>query len=318
MCCFILRRRCSRIRNICPGFIPHEPMNSPCTMKCSLRLVLLLVLVTAGAQAQVNIYPKRVMVSNSQRSSDVLVSNTGVAPVEISAKALFAIIRSDSLGNTYFDSTGSDAEMARSCHGWAKVFPKQFTLLPGEERTVRVIMTPPASLGDGEYRARLMISSAVVEPPLTPEANDTAVVITDVRLRIHSSLPLIFRKGKVETGIAITSLAARHVDSNLSLVVADLGVTGNSAYRGTVQAVLRSADGSRLDTASEQVTVELNRRQALPFRRIAEGTYRLDVSSRAVFTGTAMESVLAAPPVEQSYDLVVSRSEMILRPRVGN
>ena len=274
---------------------------------------LLLVLAGHSVEAQVYISQKRVIISGGKRSFELSVSNPGSVPLEIGAEVQFNVIRSDSLGTSFFDSTGSEQEQGMSCHGWTKVFPRQLTLNPGEERSIRILASPPATLSEGEYRARLVISSVPVDAPIA-SSFDTTAITTHVRLRLFMSLPLIYRKGSVTAQAEIRQVTARLIDTT-TYVLVDLGLKGNAAYRGTLFGIIRRTDGSVVDSVNEQFAAEIDYRQGLRFPRIADGSYRLDVRSEAVLRGSAQESVLPAAPVARSYTMNVSGSTIELRPR---
>ncbi len=279
-----------------------------------LRSIAPCLLLLAGSAdillAQIEVSPVRVLLTSRQRDIEVFVSNPLDEAVEVETRFGFKVLRSDSLGNRTLDTVASAGEMANSCRNWLKLYPQKLTLPPRSTRSVRIIATPPEAIADGEYWARLELIGEKVgrAKPVTVDTNGISV---DLKMRLNVGIPITYRKGQVETGVAISNVQARRVDTNL-MVMIDTRRLGNAAYRGTLKAVLRGADGSDLAAREDEFTNEHELRNVLNFTNVPlpEGRYKLDIESRSVRTGTVSEMVLAAPPVTRSYSLLVSGSEI--------
>jgi hypothetical protein len=109
----------------------------------------------------------------------------------------------------------------------------------------------------------------------------------------------------VETGIIINNLTLRP-RSDGTLLLIDLASTGNAAYRGTLTAVLRGADGGVVGSVDEQFTVEFTLRKGLMLPKLSPGRYRLEVESKSVKRGGASDVVIPAPTLRNVYELSVT------------
>lgn len=268
-------------------------------------VAVFLVALAAVASAQIEVAPTRVLLSMRDRSKEVNVINNSTNPVEVTADLGFKLIRSDSLGRMSLDSSASPEEASRSCERFLKIFPRKFILAPGASRMVRVLIVPGDSTDEGEYWGRIIFGST---PIIRVPAEDTTDAIrTNLTMRIELDLPVIFRKGNVQTGIEFEGLTARN-EGEATVALLDTKRTGNSAYRGTLVAVLKGADGSEVARTEEQFTTEFKLRKRLQFPKLSEGSYTLELESKSVKKGAANEAVIPSDPVSKTYALTVSKT----------
>jgi hypothetical protein len=292
--------------------MPHYPISGRALW---FLVTAALLLVAAGQSiAQVDINPNRIIIQSSDPSREVDLRNSGDKPIEVGIQVLFAIWRSDSNGEANLDTSGTPREMALSCARWMKVFPKQFTLQPNSSRKVRILLTPPAGTPDGEYLARLDISNNTLALP-NPSADTVSDGITvSVHSVLHLSVPVMFRKGKYQTGLVIGALHAEQREKGTAVFV-EAEPTGNAAYRGTLYGVLRDQSGKLVDSVTNAFIAEIPQRLRFDFRKLQSGSYRLTVESQSVLLGTAAETVIRAEPVKGEYDLTASGAGITITPR---
>lgn len=264
------------------------------------------------ASAQIEVAPTRVILTMRERSQEINVSNPSDNQVEVNADLGFKLIRTDSLGSQTLDSARTAEEASRSGRNWVKIFPRRFTLAPRSSRLVRVMVTIPDSAATGEYWARLIVAGTPLNSTLPVDLDSAQGIETNISMRMELDLPIIIRKGNVETGIALEGLQGRQTPENTVLLV-DTRRTGNSAYRGTVNAVVRDGSGSEIASVSEQYTTEFALRKALRLPRLSNGTYTVRVESQSVKLGGANEAVIPAPTVAATYTLAVNGSAIEVR-----
>src|SRR5204862_7437145 len=87
----------------------------------------------------------------------------------------FVIPISDSLGHFALPTVERPDSTLPSAAAWVQAFPRRLTIAPLERQTVRLLVTPPAGLPDGEYWARLIISARGGKLPLRRAAETAAV-----------------------------------------------------------------------------------------------------------------------------------------------
>jgi P pilus assembly chaperone PapD len=284
--------------------------------RVSLPALLLLLVFAAGSQslmAQVEVAPTRVILSMRERAREVKVINPTETPMEIEASLDFQLIRSDSLGAITLDSAQNPQERARSCHGWLKVFPRRFVLLPHASRSIRVLVQPPDSIGDGEYWGRLVVGSVPIDHDLAAGGDTTEGISTSLTMKLELSLPVIYRKGVAETGIEIKSANVKRVDADL-LALFDLARRGNSAWRGTIFVNLRSSDGMLIEKFEQQLTAEFAVRNAVHLPALKDGNYTMQVELQSIKKGSANDAVIPTEPVMKYYRLAVAGNITRLSP----
>ena len=190
------------------------------TLVCSLAVLAFLAAFALPATAQVNVAPNRLLMTAKDRSKELSISNPTTTPMVVETQIVYALLKSDSAGAMAYDSVGLGPTARPSCAEWGKIFPKRFTLQPGEKRNVRVLLSPPSAIADGEYLARLIISSQPVERAAPLEV-DTTKVATVITTRVNLGMPLIYRKGEVSTGIKFDMVAPKVEPKGIRLL-ADL------------------------------------------------------------------------------------------------
>lgn len=288
----------------------------------SLRLALLLgiispalliaSLMTSGTlRAQISISPKRILLSAHERSSELIISNSGPVPFEVTAEISDRRLQSDSTGREWYDTTATPDEILHSCQRWVKVFPKRFILPPNSTRKIRILAAPTGELADGEYVGRLMLASVRAETQRL-DSVDTNKIAVDLRFRMNMILQVVYRKGEVNTGVRIDDAAAMRFDSGAYVVV---GVSwfGNAAYRGVLSSVVRTEDGRKLDSVMTPYILEFSKLyQRLRLPDVPDGRYELTLESRAELPGSASELVLPSPLVRSTYTLVFDKANIVL------
>ena len=204
-----------------------------------LRLLLALVLLSAApgiAAAQgVLIAPTTIVIDGRSRTTSLLLANPGDEASEVEISAFFAYTVTDSTGQLQLHTPVEPDSGTISAAEWIRVFPRRMTIAPRSQQTVRLLVSPPAGLPDGEYWARLAVLARGGQVPLTVTA-DTSVKV-GLSFEVRTLLPVLYRKGNVATGVAISDLrAGRQADS--IVVRARLERQGNAAMIGTVRGEL--------------------------------------------------------------------------------
>jgi P pilus assembly chaperone PapD len=106
---------------------------------------------------------------------------------------------------------------------------RQFTVLPQESATVRVLLRKPASLAAGEYRSHLIVTElpGVNEPTIDSTAGDgIAIRITPI---FAISIPVMVRSGDISSRLTVSDVtrAAVPESPNLDNIKLRLTTVGN-------------------------------------------------------------------------------------------
>ena len=228
------------------------------------------------------------------REGTITLHNAGPAPENVEVGFAFGYPTSDSAGNVMVHLTDTPPPGEPSAAGWLRAFPRRLTLQPGESQVVRILARPPEGLEDGEYWARVLVTSA--PRPVAPE--DGSVRGTSMQLRIATRIVtgLNFRKGTLSTGVRVAGAAVRADPSGLALLL-DLERRGGAAFLGRVRVQAVDADGKVLASASEPVGVyrTLRKRVRLTLppesrRRASAIRYTVEAEREDLPRGTALPS----------------------------
>ncbi len=268
-----------------------------------LCLTVLLALHASRALAQVIVAPVVLLTSERNRFASYVVMNRTGTEQEVTVDFRFGYPVADSAGSglrMVYDSTTSATHF--SLQTWARAFPRRFLLNPGEQQTVRIMLTPPAGLADGVYWTRIVTASNPVSPPVDTTGGRLQALIT---IRLEQSTTLLHRRGSVRGGVAIGDVRTR-VDSAGVHVAAPLTRTGNAPFYGTVTATVFDAGGKRLAEGRQPISVFFDAiaeiEVALP--SLPPGTYRVEVNARPGRDDIPPEDTLPADGAARTVPLV--------------
>ncbi|HEU4453013.1 MAG TPA: FAD-dependent oxidoreductase, partial [Longimicrobium sp.] len=227
---------------------------TPLRTRRSPRLAALLLSVlaalagTAREAAAVSVSPTALYIDSRTRTGILTLYNPGSLPEEVTLDFAYGFPQADSAGNVSVPLTREPAAGEPSALGWMRAFPRRLLLQPGQRQVVRVMVEPPADLPDGEYWARLVISSRGGQPPIEQTQGE-------VRLQLNVTTSLViaanYRKGDVRTGVRLATAEARRDGGDVVLELGDgeelrgdrlLVATGSEAVVPPVPG-LRELDG---------------------------------------------------------------------------
>ena len=168
-------------------------------------LPILLLLVSVSSSSEMLISPTRAILTPDQRSTSIVLRNTsdGARTYRLSWEEK----RINSMG-AYESAEGDDSWPSAS--SMIRFSPRQITVGPQENQTVRLSFRPPADLEPGEYRShlRLQVVSESSEPTSTFEMEHPENDGISMRLfmQMSFSLPVIARVGLEPPEVDISSV----------------------------------------------------------------------------------------------------------------
>lgn len=274
-----------------------------------MRGLLAIIAVVAGfaraAEAQgVLVAPHAVYLDHRTRSGSLTLYNPGAEPVEITVGFFFGYPATDSLG--HFTITTPDSVQAGmpSAADWIDAFPRRLTLAPLQRQTVRLLARPPQGLPDGEYWSRIMISAkgGVVQ---VAQADSNGISI-GLNLEVRTILPLIYRKGQLQTGVALTDLHAGRDGDSLRVQVR-IERQGGAAYVGTAKGTLLDEKGNQVSKFEQPIAIYYTAEPAfmISLAGRTSGRYRLRLELSTERTDIAPELLLRAPVTRDSIDVTL-------------
>jgi len=226
------------------------------------------------------IAPTTVIIDARSRTSSILLVNQGEEPAEVDISTFFAYTITDSTGQLQLHTPDSAEAGLVSAAEWIRAFPRRMTIAPRSQQTVRLLVTPPADLPDGEYWARLAVLARGGRVPLE-SSTDTSLVNVGLSIEVRTLLPVLYRKGRVETGVAISGLRAERVADSV-VVRGRLQRQGNAAMIGTLRSELVDPAGRVRASFSQPIStyLALEPRLVAPADSVPAGDYvlRMEVS----------------------------------------
>lgn len=168
-----------------------------------LLISVLALSVSCPAQAELMLYPTRVVIDGRQRGAQVEIVNRGNKAETYRIKIV----------NRKMTDTGeiviADNAEAKDhfADGMLVYTPRQVTLKPGASQTVRIAARRPAGLADGEYRSHLqfdrMADASDIENLDKPEQGAVAIVLQAL---VGASIPVIVRQGETRAVVTLEEL----------------------------------------------------------------------------------------------------------------
>jgi len=248
--------------------------------------------------------PHALFLSDRSRSGQIYLVNQGNTAEEVIIALQFGYPETDSAGAMRIRLVETPEPGAPSAAEWLRAFPRRVLVEAGQRQAVRIQATPPATLPDGEYWSRLIVTSQA-QPPSA--AGRDSAVRAGVTFALRTITSITFRKGVVQTGVRLDSLSARLTADSLETWIG-LAREGNAAFLGSLRFELRDSTNQVVrewGTTPIAVYYRLLRRFDLPVDSLAPGSYRLFALVSTARQDIAPQHVLPTAPVEQSVGILL-------------
>lgn len=254
------------------------------------------------AQA-VAIAPQVIAINASAKSTSVTLVNTGDDVAEVTLSTLYGYPVTDANGVMSLKTVDNSIFEKESITEYVQIFPHKFKLGPKEKRVVRILVKAPKALVDREYWGRLVVATRGSNLPVAG-AEQSKGVNVGLALEVRTILPIYFRKGVNETGVAIGKTAAS-VTGDSIIVRAELSPTHRAAFIGTVKATLKDSKGRIVSQNQIALSVlhPMNPRVGLSKRGLVKGDYTLTVEAVGSRSDIAQNLLLKSQPVRYTQSL---------------
>lgn len=222
------------------------------TVHPALRTMLLIlptVAWTAPAQAELMIFPTRVVLDTADRSAQVELVNRDTKTASYRIDIIYR--RMTETGELVEAAKPPAGEQAAD--GMLYFTPRLVTLKPGESQIVRVMVRRPANLAPGEYRSHLQFDrlpdieeTSNIEVAATAKENSSA----SIRLTalVGASIPVIIRHGQTEAKVTLDNLTfvPAGFEAGPSLTF-EMTRQGNRSVYGDVSATYETPTGKAVE-----------------------------------------------------------------------
>lgn len=267
----------------------------------AIATAMALSLPSPAAGQGVLVAPHTIIIDHRFRSAAISVYNPGTESVEISLGTFFGYPVTDSLGKFDLRTIDSPDSTLPSAAGWIQAFPRVMTLAAKETQTVRLLGRPPATLADGEYWARLLVSARGAPAPGQP-LNDTSGVEIGLNLEVRTVLPLLYRKGAVSTGVRVDSLSLRRARADSVELRVHLTRTGNGAFLGKLRAAVVDSAGRIAASYEGAIAIyyDMSPRITMAAQGAAAGSYLVRIELASERDDLPSKDLLQVPPIRDS------------------
>ncbi len=248
----------------------------------------------AGAQA-ILVAPQSVVLSSRNRTGTVELYNPSARAAEVAIRAVYGHPTTTPDGDLTLEIVEQPDSTQPSAAGFVDAFPRRLILQPNQRQTVRLLARPPVGLPEGEYWARLVISSRDAEAPAKP--TDSTGVSVGLTLEVRTIIALNFRNGAQRTGVQLGELSASARPDSV-VIRAPMQRTGTAAWIGMTTVKLLTAGGEVVATQTMQTAVyqSISPRFTFDRRALAPGQYRVSVDMSTDRPDVTQSTLLRAPP----------------------
>ncbi len=210
----------------------------------------LLAAWSMAAQADLMLYPTRVVFDKDQRSAQVELVNQGKTPETYRIH----------LVNRRMSETGEFVPVEQAAPGelfadpLVRYSPRQVTIPPGGAQTVRIMLRKPADLVAGEYRSHLQFDR-VPDTSLADSLDridnaDGSKVGVVLSALVGASIPVIVRHGDTQAHVSLSDLAVVPSTGDTGPMLAfQLHREGNRSVYGDLVATFTPTGGKPIEVA---------------------------------------------------------------------
>jgi hypothetical protein len=183
-------------------------MNTLLFLRSRRWLAAMALLMLAGAaQADLMLFPTRIVFDGKQRAAQVELMNQGSKPETYRLR----LVNRRMGPNGEFTAIETPGPGEQFADAMVVFSPHQVTLQPGTSQVVRILLRKPADLAEGEYRSHLQLDRVAdatgasnVEQLAKPDSQEIGVVIQAL---VGASIPIIVRQGQTQAQVRLTQLA---------------------------------------------------------------------------------------------------------------
>jgi fimbrial chaperone protein len=242
-------------------------------------VVVSLVAFASVANASLQVFPTRVVLSEKKTISHLSLRHTGTTPGRYNISAVF--YRMTPQGNLELAENPTEDE--RSATKLIRFSPKKTTIGPNQEQVVRVIYAGPKNLPDGEYRAHIHFEPLDASEPQQAAAGKPGQISMAMTARIAVAVPLIFRKGNPEFKASLANLGLLRMPDQTPAFRADLSSEGKAFAFGDFFAFFTPNGGQMKQIGMVRAVASYNKQREVQYpltipegMQIANGTFRLE------------------------------------------
>nr|MBI1229441.1 hypothetical protein [Cytophagales bacterium] len=261
-----------------------------------ILLSSLIAFVSLSAAAQVSLAPTTVF-ADANGIGALFVSNGSDKAQEVTVSFLFGYPGNDPEGNVVMVYDDSIRAERSGLGDRIRTFPSSFILEPGRQRTVRFQIRPDRNKPAGTYFTRVKVYSR--EQTAAVEDASTDGISAQVSFDMEQIISAFYKYGETSTGLDFSTLEAAKKENSI-VVYSEFTVQGNSPYLGSLQAIIRSADGKEVGRQEQTVALYYGgiRTFSIPIPEdLATGTYEVALTFQTTRSDISTSDLVFAEPI---------------------
>jgi len=161
-----------------------------------INILFIINIVIVSANANIFITPKRILINEKMRFSEVQVSSRSDKPKSYIVK----------LVNYEMNEKGElfkNNNMENSAKKFIRYSPRKITIKPNETRVIRIISKAPNNLEEGGYHTHIELQEVAFQGVKKVKKEVEAPLSFEVHSEYNIAIPIIFSKGKLENKVQL-------------------------------------------------------------------------------------------------------------------
>lgn len=201
-----------------------------------LSFLLLLCSISPVAHSDLVVTPTRIDLNEKNRSASITLISQAKDTINYRIQWVEYAMQKD---GSYKELTTPRAD-AKSLEAVLRYSPRQVTLAASETQVIRLSVTNPQSLKDGEYRTHLVFR-ADPTPFATSDGGKDGISV-NLAVAKGIAIPVVFKKGTLSTKVSIDKAKVVHKEKNI-FVNFEIQRDGNASPFGDVE--IRGLSGEK-------------------------------------------------------------------------
>lgn len=177
-----------------------------------------------GVVSVISVTPHRLVIPSGSKTGIVSVVNKSEKERRYTLRMADQVM--DDTGATWLQDG-----FIYSAAGMTKFVPKEFSVQPGQRQVVRVLVSRPEGLADGDYHSHLVFHEVL------PGKEDEGKEAGNKKAPYGIAMPLVIQQGKIDSSIAIGDIRLGGKALGLPrLLIVELTRQGNAEATGKLSA----------------------------------------------------------------------------------
>lgn len=266
-------------------------------------LIILLFLITVNLYSYVRVSPPVLFINEPKRSAALEIFNPTPVEVEVWFELKYGYTATDDSNRLVIMMPEKLSGDDKSASEWITTYPTKIVLKPNEKKIVRVMVSPPAGISDGEYWARVLVNSKQIGRQLKLKENPSGARI-GFDIQQQQSIPFHYRKGKLTTTFDLMGNPVIELKDGKLHYKINMFRGGNCSYWGMLNFMITDKSGKLVKKEWQHFVVykEIKRDFIVDIKDLTPGDYILNVTAESKRYDDAAKYVIKTEPKTWKYN----------------